>query len=86
MDRAARGEIEFGFRNLDENARLIYYVGQQILWGMLAGDGGRAGRRLRRPRPAARHARPPAIAAGVCGLLLIGNWFSGHPKRPRGRR
>ena len=35
MDRAARGEIEFGFRNLDENARLIYHGGQQILWGML---------------------------------------------------
>ena len=36
MDRAARGEIEFGLRNLDENARLIYHAGQQLLWGMLA--------------------------------------------------
>ncbi|HEX3905257.1 MAG TPA: AarF/UbiB family protein [Polyangia bacterium] len=85
MDRTARGEIEFGFRNLDENARLIYHVGQQILWGMLAATAavlatvfdGRG----------QRHAMlGAAIAAGVCGLLLILNWFSGHPRRPRGRR
>jgi ubiquinone biosynthesis protein len=85
MDRAARGEIEFGFRNLDENARLIYHVGQQILWGMLAGTAtvlavvfdGRGQR---------RGVWVAAIAAGLCGLMLVINWFAGHPKRPRGRR
>ncbi|HVV52675.1 MAG TPA: AarF/UbiB family protein, partial [Polyangia bacterium] len=85
MDRAARGDIEVGFRNLDENARLIYYVGQQILWGMLGAtatvlatvfDG--------RGQPRALVAA--AVAAGFCGLMLVVNWFVGHPRRARGRR
>jgi hypothetical protein len=85
LDRAMRGELEVGIRNLDENARLIYSAGQQILWGMLAAtatvlatvfDG--------RGQP---HAKLVAgIAAGLCGLFLMGSWFSGHSKRPRGRR
>ena len=41
MDRALRGELELRVRNLDENARLLYYGGQQILWGMLAAAVGR---------------------------------------------
>ncbi|HVU51020.1 MAG TPA: AarF/UbiB family protein [Polyangia bacterium] len=36
MDRAARGELEFRVRNLDENVRVLYSAGQQLLWGMLA--------------------------------------------------
>ncbi len=85
MDRAARGEIEVGFRNLDENARLIYAVGQQILWGMLAAtatvlatvfDG--------RRQPHAMWAA--AIGAGLCGVMLILSWFAGHPRPTRGRR
>jgi predicted unusual protein kinase regulating ubiquinone biosynthesis (AarF/ABC1/UbiB family) len=84
MDRAMRGDLEVGIRNLDENARLIYYGGQQILWGMLGAtatvlatvfDG--------RGQP--RATLIAAIAAGLCGLFLIGSWLSGHPKRPRGR-
>jgi ubiquinone biosynthesis protein len=85
MDRAARGDIEFGFRNLDENARLIYHAAQQILWGMLAATAtvlatvfnGRA-------QPRATLAA--GVVAGLCGLMLIINWFAGHPRRPRGRR
>jgi ubiquinone biosynthesis protein len=85
MDRAARGEIEVGFRNLDENARLIYSVGQQILWGMLAAtatvlatvfDG--------RGQPRAMWAA--AVAAALCGLMLILSWFAGHPRRHPRRR
>ena len=85
MDRALRGELEFGFRNLDENARLIYYVGQQILWGMLAAtaavlavvfDG--------RGQPRATWVA--GIAAGLCGLLLVATWFAGHPRQRRRRR
>jgi hypothetical protein len=80
-----RGEIEFGFRNLDENARLIYNAGQQLLWGMLAAtaavlatvfDG----------RGQHRATWIAAIASGLGGLFLIGNWFAGHPKRARNRR
>jgi len=85
MDRAARGEIDVGIRNLDENARLIYSVGQQILWGMLAAtatvlatvfDG--------RGQPRAMWAA--AIAAALCGLMLILSWFTGRPRHLRGRR
>src|SRR5262249_55271400 len=36
MDRAARGELEFRIRHLDENVRVLYSVGRQLLWGMLA--------------------------------------------------
>ena len=43
MDRALRGEIEIRVRNLDENARLLYYGGQQLLWGMLAAAAAGAG-------------------------------------------
>jgi ubiquinone biosynthesis protein len=85
MDRAMRGELEVGIRNLDDNARLIYSAGQQLLWGMLAAtsavlatvfDG--------RGQP--RATVVAAIAAGLSGLFLTGTWFSGRPKRTRGRR
>jgi hypothetical protein len=85
MDRAARGEIELGVRNLDESARLIYHAGQQLLWGMLAAtaavlatvfDG----------RGQHRATWIAAIASGLGGLFLIGGWFAGHPRRPRNRR
>jgi predicted unusual protein kinase regulating ubiquinone biosynthesis (AarF/ABC1/UbiB family) len=35
LDRAQRGDLEVRFRNFDDNARLLYYAGQQLLWGML---------------------------------------------------
>jgi predicted unusual protein kinase regulating ubiquinone biosynthesis (AarF/ABC1/UbiB family) len=82
MDRALRGEIEVRFGNLDDSARLVYHVGQQLLWGLLAAtatvlavvfDG--------RGQP-----RATAVAAGaasVCGVLLLLAWFAGRPRRGR---
>src|SRR5215467_4545935 len=36
MDRALRGELEIRFRDFDENVRLLYAVGQQLVWALLA--------------------------------------------------
>jgi hypothetical protein len=84
MDRAMRGDLEVGIRNLDENARLIYYGGQQILWGMLAATGAVLAT-VFDGRGQPRATLVAGVAAGLCGLFLIGSWLSGHPKRPRGR-
>nr|UXE44269.1 protein kinase UbiB [uncultured bacterium] len=84
ITRAVRGEIEFGVRNLDDSARVIYYAGQQLLWGGLAatsavlatifdGRGNRTATWL------------SGIGAGFCGLLLVLSWFSGRPPKPRRR-
>ncbi|HET6147050.1 MAG TPA: AarF/UbiB family protein [Polyangia bacterium] len=82
IDRALRGDLEVRFRNLEDNARLIYHAGQQLLWGMLGAtasvlavvfDG--------RDQPAARLAA--AIAGGFCGLMLVLSWWGG---RTVGRR
>ena len=35
INRALRGDLELRVRNLEDNARMLYYGGQQILWGML---------------------------------------------------
>jgi predicted unusual protein kinase regulating ubiquinone biosynthesis (AarF/ABC1/UbiB family) len=85
IDRALRGEIEIRLGNLDENARLIYYSGQQLLWGMLtATSAGLAtvwsGRGLPRAALAA------GVAGGLCGLMLVMAWFAGRPRRLRRRR
>ncbi len=84
MDRALRGEIEVRVRNLDENVRVLYGVGQQLLWGMLGAvsavlavvfDG-------RGETDAAFGAK---IAAGLCGLFLFLAWLGGRPRRRRER-
>jgi ubiquinone biosynthesis protein len=84
ITRALRGEIEFGIRNLDDSARVIYYAGQQLLWGGLGATGavlatifdGRGNRTA---------TWASAIAAGLCGLLLVLSWFAGRPPRSRRR-
>jgi predicted unusual protein kinase regulating ubiquinone biosynthesis (AarF/ABC1/UbiB family) len=81
MERALRGELEIRFRNLDDNVRLLYAVGQQLVYGMLGGTaavlavvlGGRG----------ERGASTIAWAASVLFLLLlIWAWFAGRA-RPR---
>jgi predicted unusual protein kinase regulating ubiquinone biosynthesis (AarF/ABC1/UbiB family) len=84
ITRAVRGELEFGVRNLDDSARVIYYAGQQLLWGGLAATAavlatifdGRGDRTL---------TWISGIAAGFCGLLLILSWFAGRPPKSRRR-
>jgi ubiquinone biosynthesis protein len=77
MDRAARGGLEVRFRNLEENARLIYHAGQQLLWGMLGATASVLavvfdGREQRTARLVA------AIAGGVFGLMLFLSWLGGR--------
>jgi ubiquinone biosynthesis protein len=85
MDRALRGEIEIGVRNLDENARVLYYAGQQLLWGML-GVAAVAMATVWEWRGHGRLAWAAAIAAGLFGGLLVLAWFAGRPRRTRARR
>ena len=84
ITRALRGEIEIGIRNLDDSARVIYYAGQQLLWGGLGataavlatifdGRGNRLATWL------------SAVGAGLCGLFLILSWFAGRPPKSRRR-
>jgi ubiquinone biosynthesis protein len=84
ITRALRGEIEIGIRNLDDSARVIYYAGQQLLWGGLGataavlatifdGRGNRMGTWV------------SGIGAGFCGLLLLLSWFAGRPPKSRRR-
>jgi ubiquinone biosynthesis protein len=80
MDRALRGELELRVRNLDDNVRILYHVGQQLLWGMLGAVsavlavvfGGRG------------NGAASAIAwvvAGLFGLLLFFAWLAARPRR-----
>jgi ubiquinone biosynthesis protein len=80
MDRALRGELEIRFRNLDENARMLYHVGQQVLWGML-GSVASVLAVVLRGRGDGTGAAVAWIAAGVFALLLISAWFAARPKR-----
>jgi predicted unusual protein kinase regulating ubiquinone biosynthesis (AarF/ABC1/UbiB family) len=85
MDRALRGEIEVGVRNLDENARVIYYAGQQLLWGLL-GVAAAALATVWEGRGHRTFAIVGVAAAGLFGFLLVLAWFAGRPRRPRPRR
>jgi ubiquinone biosynthesis protein len=80
MDRAARGELEFRVRDLDENTRVLYRVGQQLLWGMLSAvsavlavvfDG--------RGQHTARFGAE--VATVVFATFLLFAWLGGRPKR-----
>jgi predicted unusual protein kinase regulating ubiquinone biosynthesis (AarF/ABC1/UbiB family) len=80
MARALRGELELRIRNLDENVRVLYGVGQQLLWGMLAAVSAVLavvfdGRGQGQARLAAE------IAAGTFIVLLFFAWLGGRPKR-----
>ncbi len=84
MTRALRGEIEVGVRNLDDSARVIYYAGQQLLWGGLGATGAVLATVFDgRGRTTATWIS--GIAAGLCGLLLVLSWFSGRPPKARRR-
>jgi predicted unusual protein kinase regulating ubiquinone biosynthesis (AarF/ABC1/UbiB family) len=85
MDRALRGEIEVGFKNLDDNARMLYYGGQQILWGILAATGA-ALAAVFDGRGQTTATVVAGVGAGLSGLLLILAWFGGRPRRARGAR
>jgi ubiquinone biosynthesis protein len=80
MGRALRGELELRVRNLDENARVLYSVGQQLLWGMLGGvsavlavvfDG----------RAQTQAALGAKVATGVFAVFLFFTWLGGRQRR-----
>ncbi len=85
IDRALRGDIELRLRGLDDNARLLYYSGQQILWGLLT-VGAAALATVWSGRGMPRAAWAGAIGAGFFSLMLVLAWFAGRPRRSRSRR
>ena len=84
MDRALRGQLEIRLKNVDDNARMLYFAGQQILWGMLGATSTVLavvfdGRRQPRATTAA------IVAAAICGVFLFFSWLGGRPGRRRAR-
>jgi ubiquinone biosynthesis protein len=80
MDRAARGELEFRVRDLDENVRVLYSVGQQLLWGMLGAAA--AVLAVVFDGRGQQHAKLGAeIATGLFAFFLLFSWLGGRPRR-----
>jgi ubiquinone biosynthesis protein len=80
MNRALHGDLELRVRNLDEHVRVLYSVGQQLLWGMLGAvsavlavvfDG--------RGQDQARFGAK--VAAGAFIVLLFFTVVGGRPRR-----
>jgi hypothetical protein len=84
MNRALRGDLELRVRNLEENARLLYLGGQQILWGMLsAASAGLAV--LFDGRGHTGRSWAAGIGSAVFALFLLLAWLAGRPRRTRRR-
>jgi predicted unusual protein kinase regulating ubiquinone biosynthesis (AarF/ABC1/UbiB family) len=82
MDRSLRGELEIRFRNLDDNVRVLYAVGQQLVWGILGAVS--AALAVVFDGRAQLTGRNLAWAATMLfGALLVSAWFSGRPRRRR---
>ena len=84
MNRALRGELELRVRNLEENARLLYYGGQQLLWGMMSAAAASLAVVLD-GRGHGRLAWTGGIASAVFAVFLFLSWLTGRPRRHRRR-
>jgi ubiquinone biosynthesis protein len=84
MDRALRGELEVRVRNLDENVRVLYGVGQQLLWGML-GAVSAVLAVVFEGRGQADASFGAKLAAGAFGVFLFFTWLGGRPRKRRDR-
>ena len=82
MDRALRGQLEIRLKNVDDNARMLYYAGQQLLWGFLGATATTLAV-VFNGRAQPRATTVAAAAAAVCGLLLFFSWVGGRPSRRR---
>ncbi|MEA2696583.1 MAG: hypothetical protein QOI66_854, partial [Myxococcales bacterium] len=82
MDRALRGQLEIRLKNVDDNARMIYFAGQQLLWGML-GATATALAVVFSGRGQERATTLSVVAASLCGVLLFFSWLGGRPNRRR---
>jgi ubiquinone biosynthesis protein len=82
---ATRGDLEVRVRPIDEGVRIVYALGQQLLWGFLTASSGVFavvfdGRGQLRARSWAE-----ATAAG-CALLLLGSLWRGRRLLKRSQR
>jgi predicted unusual protein kinase regulating ubiquinone biosynthesis (AarF/ABC1/UbiB family) len=82
MNRALRGDLELRVRNLEDNARLLYYGGQQILWGMMAAASA-ALAVLFEGRGHHGRAWVAGIASALFAVFLLFAWLAGRPRRWR---
>jgi predicted unusual protein kinase regulating ubiquinone biosynthesis (AarF/ABC1/UbiB family) len=82
MNRAMRGDLELRVRNLEDNARLLYYGGQQILWGMMAAASA-ALAVLFEGRGHDGRAWVAGIASALFTVFLLFAWLAGRPRRWR---
>jgi ubiquinone biosynthesis protein len=82
MNRALRGDLELRVRNLEDNARLLYYGGQQILWGLMAAASA-ALAVLFEGRGHHGRAWVAGIASALFGVFLLFAWLAGRPRRYR---
>jgi predicted unusual protein kinase regulating ubiquinone biosynthesis (AarF/ABC1/UbiB family) len=84
MSRALRGDLELRVANLEDNARLLYYGGQQILWGLLTAASA-AMALLFDGRGHSGRAWAAGIASGLFAAFLLFSWLAGRPRRMRRR-
>jgi predicted unusual protein kinase regulating ubiquinone biosynthesis (AarF/ABC1/UbiB family) len=82
---ATRGDLEVRVRPLDEGVRVVYALGQQLLWGFLAAASTTFalvfdGRGQHRARTWAE------AAAALCALLLVGSLWRGRRLLRRNQR
>ena len=85
MARAARGELEVRWRNLDDAARLVYKLGHQLIYTLIMLTGGVLGFVLdERGHPG--KARLAAWIAVGAATLLVGSFVSMRGKLKRKRR
>jgi hypothetical protein len=71
-------------RNLEDNARLLYYGGQQILWGMMTAASA-ALAMLFEGRGHHARAWTAGIGSALFAVFLLFAWLAGRPRRFRRR-
>ncbi|HMF39048.1 MAG TPA: AarF/UbiB family protein [Polyangia bacterium] len=84
MNRALRGDLELRVRNLEDNARMLYFGGQQILWGLLTASSA-ALAVLFDGRGHGGRAWAAGIASALFAVFLLFAWLAGRPRRWRRR-
>ncbi len=75
LSAAQRGQLEFGFRNMDDAARLVYVLGHQVIW-VLLGISASILAVVFDGRGEASHARMCWWAAAGAGILFLGSLWS----------
>src|SRR5262249_11418690 len=84
MNRALRGDLELRVRNLEDNARLPYDGGEQIVWGMMTAAAA-ALAVLFEGRGHHGRAWAAGVGAALFAIFLLFAWLAGRPRRSRRR-